>query len=415
MGNITKLTPGGTIDAQFNSPVVELEDFAPDVQIAASGTVYVSGRHTTFGSTSDATIARLFADGTRDTTYSLDTLPFADKQASGLALLNDGAAYVIYYSGAFNGYSFSNLVRLLPTGALDTGFRLSSALQISLSLNAFDGNDISKVSLPKISPAPSGRAYIFPEEPQATVYANGNLKLTRINADGTEDTSVPALGFPVGEVTRDFNGITSGSTGYLHRLAQNAEGGFIVLASVAPFPTLTGAPYNYRIVKLEADGSRNTNFNSPSVTSTASAVLDFPVLFDPVTGITSQPPFGFYRAGVFPISSAAMLPDGSVLLAGNFRLTGGSTDYSLAKLTPAGALDPSFSPPVPQNLARPTRPAFITNVRVAPDGKIWVLGRFDTIGGSSGAWRGPLESWRHAGQHLWRDRGGLLRLLRRFC
>ena len=212
--------------------------------------------------------------------------------------------------------------------------------------------------------------------------ANGNLKPTRINADGTEDTSVPALGFPVGEVTRDASGITGGSTGYLHRLAQTADGGFIVLASVAPFPTLTGAPYNYKVIKLRADGSRDPNFGSPSLTSTAPAVLDFPVLFDPVTGLTTQPLNGFYRAPGFPVSSAAMLPDGSVLLAGNFRLTGGSTDFSLAKLTAAGTFDTSFSPPVPQNLARPTRPAVVTNVRVAPDGKVWVLGRFDTIGGN---------------------------------
>ena len=162
-GEITKLTPGGTIDTQFNSPVVESEDFAPDVQIAANGAVYVSGYHTDFGNAANATITRLLANGTRDATYSLDALPFADKQAAGFALLPDSSAYVVYYSGSFNGgYSFSNLARLLPTGALDTSFRLSSALQTALSINAFDGNDTTKLSLPQISPAPSGGAYLFP-------------------------------------------------------------------------------------------------------------------------------------------------------------------------------------------------------------------------------------------------------------
>ena len=153
-GFITKLNSGGSIDGQFHSPVVESEDFAPELQIAASGTVYVSGFHTTFGNTGNATIARLFADGTRDATYSLDTLPFADKQASGVALLPDGVAYVVYYSGAFNGYSFSNLARLLPTGALDTSFHLSSALQTAFSINAFDGNDVLKVLIAKDFPSP---------------------------------------------------------------------------------------------------------------------------------------------------------------------------------------------------------------------------------------------------------------------
>jgi uncharacterized delta-60 repeat protein len=385
-GEITKLNLDGTIDSQFHSPVVELEDFGPDVQIAASGAVYVSGFHTAFGNTGNATITRLFADGTRDATYSLDTLPFADKQAAGFALLPDSSAYVVYFSGSLNGaYGFSNLARLLPTGALDTSFHLSSALQTSLNINAFDGNDTSKLSFNlQISAAPSGRAYVFSSGAQATVNANGNLKPIRINTDGTEDTSVPALGFPVGEVMRDSSGITGGSRGYLQRLAQTADGGFIVLASVAPFPSTTLADYNYQVIKLRADGSLDPNFGSPSLTSTAGNLFfaDYSLLFDPMTGITSQPPNGFYGASAFPVSSAATLPDGSVLLAGNFRLTGGSVTYSLAKLTATGALDTSFSPPVLENRARPTRPALITNARVAPDGKVWVLGRFDTIGGN---------------------------------
>jgi uncharacterized delta-60 repeat protein len=383
-GEITKLKADGTIDTQFKSPVVEAENFSPDVQISASGAVYVSGSHTDFGNTGNATITRLLANGTRDATYSLGALPFADKQAVGFALLPDSSAYVMYASGSFNGfYQFTNLARLLPTGAIDTSFRLSNALQTAFSINAFDGNDTAKSARAEISSAPGGRVYLFSSGAQATVSANGNLKVTRINADGTEDTGVPALGFPVGEVTRDASGnLTGGSTGYLNRLAQTADGGFLVLASVAPFPTSTGNPYNYQVIKLRADGSRDPAFGSPSLTSTTPAVQNLPVLFDPVTGNTTQV-FNFYSAPGFPVSSAAMLPDGSVLLAGYARLTGGSTDYHLAKLTATGALDTSFTPPSPgpRNLARPTRPVVVTNVRVAPDGKIWVLGRFDTLGG----------------------------------
>ena len=161
-GEITKLKVDGTIDTHFSAPVAESEDFAPDVQIAASGAVYVSGYHTDFGNTANATITRLLANGTRDATYSLDALPFADKQAAGFALLPDSSAYVVYASGSFNGsYQFTNLARLLPTGALDTSFRLSSALQTAFSINAFDGNDPAKSALVEISSAPNGRVYLF--------------------------------------------------------------------------------------------------------------------------------------------------------------------------------------------------------------------------------------------------------------
>jgi hypothetical protein len=157
-----------------------------------------------------------------------------------------------------------------------------------------------------------------------------------------------------------------------------------MLASVAPFPTSTGEPYNYRIIKLRSDGSVDPNFASPSLASTLSPFLSFPFLFDPVTQQSFQPANGFYSAPDQPVSSVAVAPDGSIVLAGKFRLTGGSATYSLAKLTAAGELDSAFSPPVPgaENRARPARPALITNVRLAPDGKIWVVGRFDTFGGS---------------------------------
>ncbi len=88
-----------------------------------------------------------------------------------------------------------------------------------------------------------------------------------------------------------------------------------------------------------------------------------------------------FTGGIFPVASAAMLLDGSVVVAGSFRLAGGSTDYALAKLTATGAFDGLFTAPVAQNLAQPSRPAVISNARVSPEGKIWVFGRFDAIGG----------------------------------
>jgi uncharacterized delta-60 repeat protein len=388
VGNITKLTPGGTIDTQFTSPVVESEDFAPEVQIASSGALYISGLHTAFGNTANATIARLFPDGTRDPGYSLDpTLPFADKQASDVALLSDGSAYVVYYSGAFNGgYSFGNLVRLLPTGALDTNFHLSSALQTALNVNAFDGNDRNKNPFPplQISGAPSGKVYVFSGGAQATVNANGNLKPLRVNADGTEDTSMTPLGFPVGDVTRDATGITGGSTGYILRLGPSPDGGFFVLVSVAPFPTLTGDPYNYKVIKLLADGSRDPNFVSPVLESGEQAIQDFPVLFDPVSGFTTTPPNGFYREGSDRVVGLGIFPGGSILLDGDFDIAGSNPVIrSPIKLTATGALDSSFAVPsgVVQNLANPSRGNH-AKARIAPDGKIWVLGRFDTAGGN---------------------------------
>nr|MBA2431607.1 hypothetical protein [Chthoniobacterales bacterium] len=83
-----------------------------------------------------------------------------------------------------------------------------------------------------------------------------------------------------------------------------------------------------------------------------------------------------------PVSKAALLPDGSVVLSGKFQVAGQSGTFSLAKLTATGAYDGSFNPPSVANAAGPARAAVISNVRLAPDGRIWVLGRFDSIGGT---------------------------------
>ncbi len=53
----------------------------------------------------------------------------------------------------------------------------------------------------------------------------------------------------------------------------------------------------------------------------------------------------------------------------------------MAKFSSSGALDPTFTAPLATNTAHPTRPAVITNARFEPNGRIWVLGRFDTFGG----------------------------------
>ncbi|MEO5856810.1 MAG: hypothetical protein ABIR21_12240 [Chthoniobacterales bacterium] len=366
---------------------MESEDFAPQVQIGLGGAVYVSGYHTAFGNTDNASISRLRADGNRDPAYSLGpSLPAPDKQAASLALLPDGQAYVSYFSGAFNGYYFSNLVRLSANGALDTSFRPSPELRVKLRLDAFDTIESPFGSVWPIAPGPNGGLYVFfgSGDAQTTVIANGNVQPLTVRADGTEDTNAPSLGFPTGEVIRDgSNNLQSGSTASIHRLAQTADGGFIILASVAPFPTSnSGAPYNYRLVKVRADGSPDPGFTSPPIISTRSPVLNYPQVFDPVTGFVLQPPGGFYYSPDQPVSSASLFSDGSVLLGGNFKVAGLPDPYSLARLNPDGTFDASFNPPSASNTAQPSRAAVITNARVAPDGKIWVLGRFDTFGGS---------------------------------
>lgn len=388
VNGVTKLTPAGAIDTTFTGPTMEAEQFNPQVQVLAGGKLLVHGRFNAYGAAPNTSIARVLADGTLDPTYALGTLPFDEKQADDVALLPDGSAYAMFSCGSFTSvYNPSSLVRLNPSGGIDTSFRLSDDLQARLSINAHDLTDPFRTLLPQIHAAPGGKVHILPSsDPQFTVYAEGSQRMVRANVDGTEDPTAPALGFANGEVLRDFDEqLLAVSTGYFRRIGRTSDGGFLALLSVAPFPSSnSGSPYHFRLCRIRPDGTVDPAFNAPSVTSSTVPILDYPQIFDPVTANTLQPPLGvFSHTAEFPLTVASEAPDGSVYVIGNFRLSGTTVDRLVGRFTPGGSWDPTFAPAAPwaQNLGRPGRPARVTTIAVDPSGKVWLAGRFDTLGG----------------------------------
>ncbi|RPE08536.1 DUF5008 domain-containing protein [Chitinophaga lutea] len=76
-----------------------------------------------------------------------------------------------------------------------------------------------------------------------------------------------------------------------------------------------------------------------------------------------------------PISSAVLLPDDKLLIAGNFTTYGGQPAPHIARLNPDGTLDQSFNPGSGADLV-------IFDMLVQPDGKIICAGRFTRFNGA---------------------------------
>ncbi|HET9445233.1 MAG TPA: delta-60 repeat domain-containing protein, partial [Steroidobacteraceae bacterium] len=100
-------------------------DKADDVALQADGKIVIAG-NALVGSTADFLIARLNADGSRDTSFGAEglvTTPFGTLQdfARAVVIQPDGAIVAAGQASAATGADFG-LVRLLSDGAFDSSF-----------------------------------------------------------------------------------------------------------------------------------------------------------------------------------------------------------------------------------------------------------------------------------------------------
>jgi uncharacterized delta-60 repeat protein len=165
-------------------------------------------------------------------------------------------------------------------------------------------------------------------------------------------------------------------------------GGFVGLADGVPVGNL---------VRLKPDGRRDTTFTHPGFDSAVHAVVEQPDgrllvggIFDHVgqerlRGLVRLMPDGSVdrsfrlEPGMQGVVVAGMtiglLPDGRILVGGIIAGYNGQTVRNLIRLNPDGSLDPTF--PLLAGGAS-THPV---SIAVLPDGRAYVGGFFETIGG----------------------------------
>ncbi len=200
--------------------------------------------------------------------------------------------------------------------------------------------------------------------------------ITRLNADGTLDTSF------LGNGTNDL----------LRSIAVQPDGKILIGGN---FTEYNGTP-RIRIARLNADGTLDTSFNpgtganeniwSIQVQPDGKIVIGGAfteyngTLLNKIARLnadgtldTSFTPGTGANAGV---TSDALQSDGKIVISGNFTQYNGTSRNKIARLNTDGTLDTSFNPGTGANQN-------VYSVAVQPDGKILIGGRFTEFSGTS--------------------------------
>lgn len=301
------------------------------VAVQADGKVLAGGqaKFTNFNGTPVRFLARINTDGTLDTAFqsNLGTSvsgPTGFGEINDIVVQPDGKILICGDFTTVNGISRTCIARLNADGSVDTGFLAAGG--------GVTGSPLRYVK--DIELQPDGKILIGGG---FTGYFDGasntRRAVARLNSDGTLDTSFDH-GQPAG----------LGSSSIVGALGRQSDGKIYVGGG---FTNWLGFP-TAGIVRLNADGSRDTTFN--------------PTHANPFPGVNALYPMG----------------DGSVLIGG-FVEGGFSNSVSyvsryFARLTTSGAIDPSYPVGGAPN-------GWVATIVPWPEGGFLVGGRFNGVGG----------------------------------
>ena len=286
---------------------------------------------------SNAGLARLYADGSWDTNFSVPQI-FNYLPVRAIVVQEDGRIIVgaSFYPGAR-----TNLARLLPDGALDPTFLATDRLVKSLLL------------------LPGGK-----------ILAGGDFGVVRLNSDGSVDgTFTNSVGTTVQAMLRQPDGKIVIS-GQMHR----------------------------GIARLNPDGSRDLSFNPGAVLFPSGNDFRHRLALQPDGRILAtyyqmgnRRMFRFYPDGTHDsafsgisntiVQAVVTQPDGKILVGGSFTNLLGQPRTNLARLNCDGSLDTTFTAGVISD--QPPWGISVSDLAVQPDGKIVVAGTFTNLAGHS--------------------------------
>ncbi len=291
----TDFLPGGDSDATATVR-------QPDGKIVAVGSVFrrSSGDSSIF----DFALARYNPNGTLDTSFSGDgrkTTDFAgiDDGATGVALQSDGKIVVVGRTGFGSpfGDTFDFAVaRYNPNGSLDTTFSGDGKQTAS-----FGDSDVPT----GVVVQGDGKIVAVGNTCNGNPDTTCDFALARFNANGSLDTSFSGDG----KQTADL-----GDIDIAYATTVQGDGKIVVVGNVSQLPS--GAT-DFALARFDSNGSLDTSFSGDGKQTT-----DFGSFNDQAHGVAIQ-------------------ADGKIVVAG--QSLSGSDDFALARYTPNGTLDTSFS------------------------------------------------------------------------
>jgi uncharacterized delta-60 repeat protein len=211
------------------------------ISVQTDGKILVSGPFESYQGVSANRIVRLNSDGSRDTSFNVGT--GFNNTVNALSIQSDGKILVGGIFSTYQGVSANKIIRLNSDGSRDTSFNIGTGFDAgntNLFVNSMFVQTDGKVLV--------GGTF----ESYQGVLAN---RIIRLNSDGSIDTS--------------FN-IGNGFNNSVNALSIQSDGKILVGGS---FTTYQGVSAN-RIIRLNVDGSKDTDFNiDPSFSDNVNAFV----------------------------------------------------------------------------------------------------------------------------------------------
>lgn len=354
---IAKLNADGSLDTSFNSAFISTGTII-FIELQPDGKVLIAGSFSNIGGTSRNRIARLNANGSLDATFNPGT--GANGFVNAVALQPDGKIIIGGAFTSFNGTSRNRIARLNANGSLDTSF------------NPGSGVDDAVLTLDLES---SGKVII------AGAFWNFNgisrNHIARLHTDGSLDTTFnPIIGEfdfvsiilvqPNGKVMIANNLlILNGSPrNFMARLNESG-------ALDGTFNPIAGPNNVVHSLAIQPDGKaliggRFNSFNDTNRNGIARFNLngELDSTFTPDLGTNNW------------IFKHVLQPDGKVLMIGRFMALNNVPRYGIARLHANGSLDTTFNPGLGAN-------AEVYALRLLPDGKVLIGGDFTSFNGTT--------------------------------
>lgn len=361
VNRIARVLPNGDLDTSFDTGTGTTSTI-DDVAIAPDNKIVLSGSFNSFnGNTNYSKLVRLYSDGSIDTTFSIGT--GFDDAIEAIAIQLDGKIVVGGSFLNYNGTPQNRIVRLNINGAVDSSF---------LSGTGFSNGIVHAIHSTSsgilVGGSFSGTYKSTAVNRLVLLNSNGTVNTNFVIGAGPSSATVYSLcesidSFFVGGSFSVFDDLKQGKlakistvgeldSGYLtagvgfdkavDKIVPLVNGSYIAFGSFTQF---NGKSIN-RMVKLTSKGDLDTTFN-PNQS-------------------------GFDNT----VKEVMVLPDGKLLVAGNFTKYNDIAVKRMVRLNSDGSIDTSFNVGSGFNY-------MVYALALQPDGKIIVAGSFTSYNGVS--------------------------------
>jgi uncharacterized delta-60 repeat protein len=256
--------------------------------------------------------------GLNDSSFNtFDTTNLFNSTVHATAIQSDGKIVIVGAFTTFNGVTVNYIVRLNSDGTRDTDFTTNTGTGAANSVNAIAIQSDGKIVLGGGFTAFNG------------VTVN---RIARLNSDGTPDTAFTT-------------NTGAGASSTVSAIAIQSDGKIVLGGS---FATFNGATVNY-IVRLNSDGTRDTDFTTNTGTGAANIV-----------------------------TATAIQSDGKIVIGGAFTAFNGVTVNRIARLNSDGTPDTAFTTNTGAGAS-----STVSAIAIQSDGKIVLGGAFATFNGAT--------------------------------